>query len=178
VPKPFDLTRTEASISRLYANASRNDHSAFYREWTNFLVSGGHLDSEGNTSAGMKVAEVARLEAATVGLPEVKGGVVGFQEAKIEVPVEKKEEIGVEPFPGVPDVVPGGEEEVCDKVSDTAAYPICDPAWMKFEDVETKVGDGIGEKTEGQDESTDKEKEEEGKEEAPAPAEMNWETPA
>jgi hypothetical protein len=79
----------------------------------------------------MKVAEVARLEAAMVRLLEVKGGVVGFQEAKTEVPVEKKEEIGVEPFPVVPDVVPGEEEvvlEVLDKVSDTAAYPICDPA--------------------------------------------------
>jgi hypothetical protein len=41
-PKPLDQTRTEASVSLLYANASRNDHS-FYCEWTNFLVSGGIL---------------------------------------------------------------------------------------------------------------------------------------
>jgi hypothetical protein len=175
-PKPLDLTRTEASLSRLYANASRNDHSSFYREWTNFLVLGGHLDSEGHTSAGMKLAEVVRMEAAMVGLPEVVGSVVKFQEVKLQVPME--EEIGVDPLPKPVVVVPDvegkkGEVEVLDKVSDTAAFLISDPTWMKSESVETKVEDGNGEKTEhgGKAERADKEKEEEEEKEALPPAE-------
>ena len=124
----------------------------------------------------MKLAEVVRMEAAMVGLPEVVGSVVKFQEVKLQVPME--EEIGVDPLPKPVVVVPDvegkkGEVEVLDKVSDTAAFLISDPTWMKSESVETKVEDGNGEKTEhgGKAERADKEKEEEEEKEALPPAE-------